>query len=112
MRDIKVAHREACNWSDWVALAMVRFFRWGLDFATGYHHPPEGELPKGAAARKFEMTEAKWLNRIVFLESVAGVPGMVGGMLRHLRSLRRMKRDNGWYVLIFSLSRWCTFGAD
>ncbi|KAG0158264.1 hypothetical protein PDIDSM_5777 [Penicillium digitatum] len=31
-----------------------------------------------------------------FLESVAGVPGMVGGMLRHLRSLRKMKRDNGW----------------
>lgn len=32
----------------------------------------------------------------MFLESVAGVPGMVGGMLRHLHSLRRMKRDNGW----------------
>ena len=27
---------------------------------------------------------------------VAGVPGMVGGMLRHLRSLRDMKRDHGW----------------
>jgi Alternative oxidase len=24
------------------------------------------------------------------------VPGMVAGMLRHLHSLRRMKRDNGW----------------
>jgi len=34
--------------------------------------------------------------RNVFLESVAGVPGMVGGMLRHLHSMRRMKRDNGW----------------
>ena len=57
------------------------------------------------------MTERKWLVRFVFLESVAGklyalsdittltlkgVPGMVGGMLRHLHSLRRMKRDNGW----------------
>lgn len=36
------------------------------------------------------------LIRFVFLESIAGVPGMVGGMLRHLSSLRRMKRDNGW----------------
>lgn len=36
------------------------------------------------------------LVRFVFLESVAGVPGMVAGMLRHLNSLRRMKRDNGW----------------
>jgi hypothetical protein len=25
-----------------------------------------------------------------------GVPGMVAGMLRHLKSLRRMERDNGW----------------
>lgn len=28
------------------------------------------------------MTEKKWLTRIVFLETVAGVPGMVGGMVR------------------------------
>ena len=27
---------------------------------------------------------------------IAGVPGMVGGMLRHMRSLRSMRRDNGW----------------
>ena len=26
----------------------------------------------------------------------AGVPGMVGAMLRHLRSLRSFKRDHGW----------------
>lgn len=34
--------------------------------------------------------------RNIFLESVAGVPGMVAGMMRHLRSMRLMKRDNGW----------------
>jgi threonyl-tRNA synthetase len=28
------------------------------------------------------MNEKKWLVRIVFLETVAGVPGMVGGMVR------------------------------
>lgn len=42
------------------------------------------------------MNERKWLARFLYLESVAGVPGMVGGMLRHLRSLRTMSRDNGW----------------
>lgn len=36
------------------------------------------------------------LQRNVFLESVAGVPGMVAGMLRHLHSMRRMQRDHGW----------------
>lgn len=36
------------------------------------------------------------MDSFVFLESVAGVPGMVAGMLRHLHSMRRMRRDNGW----------------
>lgn len=35
-------------------------------------------------------------NRAVVLETVAGVPGMVGGALQHLRSLRRMESDGGW----------------
>jgi hypothetical protein len=94
MREIKYAHRNARNWSDWVALGMVRLLRWGTDFVTGYRHPPEGK--ESQISQRFVMTERKWLVRFIFLETVAGVPGMVGGMLRHLRSLRRMKRDNGW----------------
>ncbi|KAI9756385.1 MAG: Alternative oxidase, mitochondrial precursor [Chaenotheca gracillima] len=101
MNDIIVAHRETKNWSDWVALSMVRILRWGTDVATGYRHDKEvakGEKHADNAVnnKRFAMTERKWLVRFVFLESVAGVPGMVGGMLRHLHSLRRMKRDNGW----------------
>ena len=42
------------------------------------------------------MTKGMWVNRALFLESVAGVPGMVGGMIRHLASLRKMKHDHGW----------------
>lgn len=42
------------------------------------------------------MTENKWLARVIFLETVAGVPGFVAGMHRHLRALRKLKRDNGW----------------
>merc|ERR1719473_317541 len=42
------------------------------------------------------MCEADWLRRIIFLETVAGVPGMVAGMIRHLHSLRLMRRDHGW----------------
>jgi len=34
-------------------------------------------------------------HRAVVLETIAGVPGMVGGMLVHLRSLRKMERGNG-----------------
>ena len=36
------------------------------------------------------------MNRAIFLETVAGVPGMIGGMQRHLRSLRTLERDHGW----------------
>lgn len=42
------------------------------------------------------MDERAWLNRIIFLETVAGIPGMVGGMQRHMRSLRTLERDHGW----------------
>jgi len=42
------------------------------------------------------------LTRIVFLETVAGVPGSVAGTLRHLASLRRMKRDGGWINSLLS----------
>ena len=35
-------------------------------------------------------------HRAVILETVAAVPGMVGGLLVHLKSLRRMKHDEGW----------------
>ena len=35
-------------------------------------------------------------HRAVVLETVAAVPGMVGGALQHLRSLRRIESDHGW----------------
>ena len=64
-----------------MALTAIGATRWAFDTATGYGP---------------NMTDAKWLQRMIFLETVAGVPGMVAGMLRHLRSLRLMRRDNGW----------------
>jgi len=40
-------------------------------------------------------------HRAVVLETVAAVPGMVGGALQHLRALRRMESDCGWiHVLL------------
>ena len=99
MNQVTVAHREAETMSDKVALMAVKLLRRGLDLATGYKHEKAIDLnakDPEAARRKYAMTEEKYLVRNVFLESVAGVPGMVAGMLRHLHSMRRMKRDNGW----------------
>jgi hypothetical protein len=99
--NIYFAHRKPKDFSDRVALFMVRMLRWGTDLATGYKHnvasPKKAEDSNAVAGTEpYAMSERKWLIRFVFLESVAGVPGMVAGMLRHLHSLRRMKRDNGW----------------
>lgn len=35
-------------------------------------------------------------NRAVVLETVAAVPGMVGGLWQHLTALRKMRDDEGW----------------
>jgi hypothetical protein len=69
---------------DRVALTAIKTVRISFDVLSGYRGPGGG------------MTEKDWLNRCLFLETVAGVPGMVAGMLRHLRSLRLLKRDHGW----------------
>lgn len=100
---ITVQHREPKDFSDRVALFMVRMLRWGTDIATGYHHDVEepsraSDTQAVTKTKPYRMSERKWLIRFIFLESVAGVPGMVAGMLRHLHSIRRLKRDNGWYV--------------
>src|SRR3989338_4213404 len=35
-------------------------------------------------------------HRAVVLETVAAVPGMVGGMMQHFKALRRLSDDHGW----------------
>ena len=61
---------------DTAAYWSIQTVRASFDLVTGYG-------PK--------MNKDKWLTRIVFLETVAGVPGMVGAMIRHLHSLRLMR---------------------
>jgi ubiquinol oxidase len=67
-------HTPPKNFGDKLALFLTMVLRWFADtfFSKRYGH------------------------RAVVLETVAGVPGMVAGMLVHLRSLRRMQDDNGW----------------
>ncbi|RLN92710.1 hypothetical protein BBJ28_00012167 [Nothophytophthora sp. Chile5] len=77
-------HHPVVTMNERLAYYAIKALRVGFDKVSGYRGPGGG------------MTEKDWLHRCLFLESVAGVPGMVGGMLRHLRSLRRLKRDYGW----------------
>jgi ubiquinol oxidase len=40
--------------------------------------------------------QTRYGHRAVVLETIAAVPGMVGGLLQHLKSLRFIKDDRGW----------------
>jgi hypothetical protein len=79
----------------------VTDIRAAFDFVSGYkpYHVPdsilaESPLPIERLRREGKiLSDRQWLLRIIVLESVAGVPGMVGGTLRHLRSLRLLVRS-------------------
>jgi ubiquinol oxidase len=72
-RDLTI-HHEVTGFRDHVAFAFVKFLRFFADtfFAKRYGH------------------------RAVVLETVAAVPGMVGGLLQHLKAIRYIREDNGW----------------
>merc|ERR1712137_140842 len=82
LSDVTYTHRPAKGVVDHLALWTIKTIRFNFDIISGY--------------KLFPPTENTWLNRIVFLETVSGVPGSIAGTLRHLASLRRMKRDHGW----------------
>lgn len=71
-------------------------YRKAFDYFSGYkdYHVPdsilhESPLPVERLRKEGKiLSDKQWLLRIIVLESFAGVPGMVGGTLRHLRSLR------------------------
>ncbi|WP_209349603.1 alternative oxidase [Pontixanthobacter sp. CEM42] len=67
-------HIAPVTFSDKVAFSFVKLLRFFADkfFSTRYGH------------------------RAVVLETVAAVPGMVGGLWLHLKALRYMRDDEGW----------------
>ena len=71
-------HFKPKNLSDKVALSFTKFLRFLADlfFKKRYGH------------------------RAVVLETVAAVPGMVAGMLVHLKSLRKIEDDRGWIKIL------------
>lgn len=67
-------HHVPVGFSDRLALGVTKLLRFVADtfFAKRYGH------------------------RAIVLETIAAVPGMVGAMVNHLHSLRRMVDDDGW----------------
>lgn len=73
-RELTIVHHQPKGIGDHLAYRLVKLLRFFADafFRRRYGH------------------------RAVILETVAAVPGMVGGALVHLRSLRRFESDRGW----------------
>ena len=67
-------HHEPKDFHDRFAFGLVKFMRFFADkfFSNRYGH------------------------RAVVLETVAAVPGMVGGLLQHLKAIRHIRDDQGW----------------
>lgn len=97
LKAVGVAHHVPENIADRIARRTLLTVRTIFDIFTGYHHPPVGMENDP----KYHMTANQWLTRVVFLESVAAVPGMVAGMVRHLHSLRLLRRDRAWIETLF-----------
>ena len=93
---VKVAHRKPETIGDKIAYHGTMFCRACFDFVTGYKVPKEGEPLDKYVGTRYEMTEGKWMTRVIFLELIAGVPGSVASFLRTLHSLRLLKRDKAW----------------
>ncbi|EIM85890.1 alternative oxidase [Stereum hirsutum FP-91666 SS1] len=100
LKSVEVLHREPTTLADRNAKRFMRLCRVGFDIVSGYRHkpiPPDANMSLEELRKKgYAMDEHAWLNRILFLESIAGVPGMVAATCRHLKSLRLMRRDSGW----------------
>ncbi|KZT17491.1 alternative oxidase [Neolentinus lepideus HHB14362 ss-1] len=99
LKAVEIVHNKATTFSDKIAHGLVTYTRKLFDLVSGYKH--QEHVPSNATLEELQkkgyiMNENQWFNRILFLETIAGVPGMVAATVRHLRSLRLMQRDSGW----------------
>jgi hypothetical protein len=79
---VEITHFPPATMRDRAAFFMMKGLRKSFDFFTGY--------------RPGHMNEVRYLRRCIFLETVAGVPGMIGGIVRHFAALRLLREDGGW----------------
>ena len=69
----------------------------------GYHHSTRGFRDRFARYFVHLLAESadflfkeRYGHRAIVLETVAAVPGMVGGFFQHMKSLRLIRDDRGW----------------
>ena len=79
--DVKLTHLDPVSLTDKLAYQSVKGVRFLFDTFTGWKND--------------SITEQNIMRRVIFLETIAAVPGMVAAIVRHFKSLRTMERDGG-----------------
>jgi ubiquinol oxidase len=74
MSNFELLHQKPSKASEYIAYKITQMLKFMLNIFYG----------------------TKYAKRAVILETIAAVPGMVAGMLNHLKALRRMRDDEGW----------------
>jgi len=82
IQDVELTHYEPRTFGDRFALYSCKAMRKVFDLITLYNYG--------------QMTEERYIRRFVCHGVVAAVPGMIGAMLRHMKSLSIMRIDGGW----------------
>ncbi|OMO77921.1 Alternative oxidase [Corchorus olitorius] len=98
----KITREDGTEWP-WNCFMPWETYKANISIDLGKHHVPKN------FGDKFAYRTVKILRlptdiffkrrygcRAVMLETVAAVPGMVGGMMLHLKSLRRFQQSGGW----------------
>ncbi|MED6170354.1 inducible alternative oxidase 2 [Stylosanthes scabra] len=98
----KVTREDGTEWP-WNCFMPWETYQSNLSIDLTKHHAPKNFLDK-FAYRTVKLIriptdiffKRRFGCRAMMLETVAAVPGMVGGMLLHLRSLRKFQHSGGW----------------
>lgn len=98
----KVTKEDGTEWR-WSCFMPWETYKSDLSIDLKKHHAPTTFLDKLAywAVKALRLPtdiffQRRYGCRAVMLETVAAVPGMVGGMLLHCKSLRRFEHSGGW----------------
>nr|ACB30184.2 mitochondrial alternative oxidase 2 [Hypericum perforatum]AOA32903.1 mitochondrial ubiquinol oxidase [Hypericum perforatum] len=98
----KVTREDGTDWP-WNCFMPWESYRTDTSIDLTKHHVPKTFLDKFAywTVKILRIPtdiffQRRYGCRAMMLETVAAVPGMVGGMLLHLRSLRKFEQTGGW----------------
>lgn len=98
----KITREDGTEWP-WNCFMPWDTYESNLSIDLSKHHVPKNFVDK-FAFRTVKLLriptdiffQRRYGCRAMMLETVAAVPGMVGGMLLHLRSLRKFQQSGGW----------------